>query len=165
MSIRIFFYFFTLFWFLEVEQQYSEPSLAKPRITSLVWSNSTTAAFLICVWFCYYVDNGDCEDDTETLSCPCIWCGRVWQSTKLLSGTMCVLRSWSRGKCLSKLSHFTLLNIILSPSGDLGVALIWDNHPSTPLAASWLDRWNPLPTELNYLWWVLSCFRDDIRSF
>ena len=82
----------------------------------LLWSDLTWRRYLswsvIC--FFYYVDNGHCEDDTETLSCPCIWCGRVWQSTKLLSGTMCVLRSWSRGKCLSKLSHFTLLNIIIT---------------------------------------------------
>ena len=45
--------------------------------------------------------------------------------------------------------HFGLL----SPSGDLGIGLVWDNptgpHRTTTFQS---DCWNPLQTELNYLW-------------
>ena len=56
---------------------------------------------------------------------------------------------------------------LLSPSGDLGIGLVWDNrtgpdHPTTTFRS---DCWNPLQTELNYLWGVLSCSQDDIRWF
>ena len=58
--------------------------------------------------------------------------------------------------------HFGLL----SPSGDLGIGLVWDNptgpHRTTTFQS---DCWNPLQTELNYLWGVLSCSQDDIRWF
>ena len=46
---------------------------------------------------------------------------------------------------------------LLSPSGDLGIGLVWDNPTGPDPAAFWSDCWNPLQTELNYLWWVLSC--------
>ena len=45
--------------------------------------------------------------------------------------------------------------VLLSPSGDLGIGLVWDNHPDQ--TTFWSDCWNPLQTELNHLWWVLSC--------
>ena len=64
---------------------------------------------------------------------------------------------------LFKLKPFRFV-LLLSPSGDLGIGLVWDNHPH-PTAAFWSDCWNPLQTELNYLWWVLSCSQDDIRWF
>ena len=50
-----------------------------------------------------------------------------------------------------------LLFNLLSPSGDLGIGLVWDNHPHPTGPTFWSDYWNPLQTELNYLWWVLSC--------
>ena len=50
----------------------------------------------------------------------------------------------------------------LSPSGDLGIGLVWDN-PTGP--TFWSHCWNPLQTELNYLGGVLSCSQDDIRWF
>ena len=52
---------------------------------------------------------------------------------------------------------------LLSTSRDLGIGLVWDNLSTGP--TSWSDCWNPLQTELNYLWWVLSCSQDDIRWF
>ena len=51
----------------------------------------------------------------------------------------------------------------LSPSGDLGISLVWDNNRTGP--TFWSDCWNPLQSELNYLWGVLSCSQDDIRWF
>ena len=46
----------------------------------------------------------------------------------------------------------------LSLSGDLGIGLVWDNHiHRTGPPTFWSDCWNPLQTELNHLWWVLSC--------
>ena len=59
------------------------------------------------------------------------------------------------------------INRFLSPSGDLGIGLVWDNLSNPPhrTAAFWSDCWNPLQTELNYLWLVLSCSQDDIRWF
>ena len=55
----------------------------------------------------------------------------------------------------------------LSPSGDLGIGLVWDNHPTPPHWTTTFrsDCWNPLQTELNYLWRVLSCSQDNIRWF
>ena len=57
--------------------------------------------------------------------------------------------------------------IFLSPSGDLGIGLVWHNlsgpHPTPP--TFWSHCWNPLQTELNFLWGVLSCSQDDIRWF
>ena len=50
----------------------------------------------------------------------------------------------------------------LSPSGDLGIGLVWDNHPDRTGPTFWSDCWNPLQTELNYLWGLLSCSQDDI---
>ena len=51
---------------------------------------------------------------------------------------------------------------LLSPSGDLGISLVRRNR--TP-PTFWSDCWNPLQSELNYLWGVLSCSQDDIRWF
>ena len=55
----------------------------------------------------------------------------------------------------------------LSPSGELGIGLVWDNNRTgpDPTATFQSDCWNPLQTELNYLWGVLSCSQDDIRWF
>ena len=49
--------------------------------------------------------------------------------------------------------------VLLSPSGDLGISLVWHNlSPPDPTTATFRsDCWNPLQTELNHLWWVLSC--------
>ena len=59
------------------------------------------------------------------------------------------------------------LRWLLSPSGDLGIGLVWDNRTTGPhrTATFRSDCWNPLQTELNYLWGVLSCSQDDIRWF
>ena len=52
----------------------------------------------------------------------------------------------------------------LSPSGDLGISLVWrnlsgpDRHFSVRLLKS-------SQSEQNYLWGVLSCSQDDIRWF
>ena len=57
---------------------------------------------------------------------------------------------------------------LLSPSGDLGISLVWHNLSGpdrTGPPTFWSDCWNPLQTELNYLGGVLSCFQDDIRWF
>ena len=47
------------------------------------------------------------------------------------------------------------------------IGLVWDNrtgpHPTGP--TFWTDYWNPLQTEINYLWGVLSWSQDDIRWF
>ena len=63
-------------------------------------------------------------------------------------------------------SHSTLLNQnLLSPSGDLRIGLVWDNHSHG--TAFWSDCWNPLQTELNYLWWssvVLRMISDDFQT-
>ena len=61
--------------------------------------------------------------------------------------------------------HFFYL-FLLSPSGDLGIGLVWDN-PTPPRTGPtfWSDCWNPLQSELNYLWGVLICSQDDIRWF
>ena len=53
--------------------------------------------------------------------------------------------------------HLIILHFFLSPSGDLGIGLVWHNlspldHPTPP--TFWSHCWNPLQTELNYLWWV-----------
>ena len=51
---------------------------------------------------------------------------------------------------------------------DLGIGLVWDNHHPHHHhhpAAFWSECWNPLQTELNNLWQVLSCSQDDIRWF
>ena len=54
----------------------------------------------------------------------------------------------------------------LSPSGDLGIGLVWHNQsPPHPGPTFWSHCWNPLQTELNFLWGVLSCSQDDIRWF
>ena len=55
----------------------------------------------------------------------------------------------------------------LSPSGDLGIGLVWDNNrtPPHPTATFRSDCWNPLQRELNYLWLVLICSQDDFRRF
>ena len=45
----------------------------------------------------------------------------------------------------------------LSPSGDLGIGLVWHNLSNPHRTAFWSDWWNPPQTELNHLWWVLSC--------
>ena len=52
---------------------------------------------------------------------------------------------------------------LLSPSGDLGISLVWHNR--TPPPTFWPHCWNPLQTELNHLWGYLSCSQDDIRWF
>ena len=60
--------------------------------------------------------------------------------------------------------HFLHIFITVKASGDLGIGLVWHNlYPSDPSFRS--DCWNPHQTELNYLWWVLSCSQDDIRCF
>ena len=51
----------------------------------------------------------------------------------------------------------------LSPSGDLGIGLVWDNNRTGP--TFWWDCWNPLQTELDHQWWVLSYSQDDTRWF
>ena len=62
---------------------------------------------------------------------------------------------------------FSALSAFLSPSGDLGIGLVWDNPtPPHPTGQTfWSHCWNPLQTELNYLGGVLSCSQDDIRWF
>ena len=51
-----------------------------------------------------------------------------------------------------------IFSMFLSPSGDLGIGLVWDNPTgSDPTATFRSDCWNPVQTELNYLWWFLSC--------
>ena len=59
------------------------------------------------------------------------------------------------------------INTLLSPSGDLGISLVWHNlsPPHHPTATFRFECWNPLQSELNYLWGVLSCSQDDIRWF
>ena len=55
---------------------------------------------------------------------------------------------------------------LLSPSGDLGISLVWHNlSPPHRTATFRFECWNPLQSELNYLWGVLSCSQDDIRWF
>ena len=55
--------------------------------------------------------------------------------------------------------------MFLSLSGDLGIGLVWDYHPHHRTTFR-SECWNPLQTELNYLWRrVLSCSQDDIRWF
>ena len=59
------------------------------------------------------------------------------------------------------ISIWPLSLVLLSPSGDLGIGLVWDN----PTATFRSDCWNSLQSELNYLWGVFSCSQDDIRWF
>ena len=54
-----------------------------------------------------------------------------------------------------------------SPSSGLltlGIGLVWDIL-SYPYPTFYYECWNLLQTELNYLWWDLSCSQDDIRCF
>ena len=46
---------------------------------------------------------------------------------------------------------FFSLGMFLSPSGDLGIGMVWDNHPppSYPIRTFWSECWNLLQTELN----------------
>ena len=53
--------------------------------------------------------------------------------------------------------------MLLSPSGDLGIGLVWDNPTGPDRTTFRSDCWSPLQTELKYLWRVLSCSQDDIR--
>ena len=55
--------------------------------------------------------------------------------------------------------------VLLSLSGDLGIGLVWDNLSLPHRTTFRSECWNPLQTELKYLWWVLSCYQDDIRWF
>ena len=67
---------------------------------------------------------------------------------------------WERQSRVQSTSCFSFLVLVtfLSPSGDLGIGLVWDNHPSYPTRPTfWSVCWNPLQTELKYLWWFLSC--------
>ena len=57
-------------------------------------------------------------------------------------------------KCNIDVILFEGRAVFLSPSGDLGIGLVWDNNPTTTFR---FDCWNLLQTELNHLWWVLSC--------
>ena len=61
--------------------------------------------------------------------------------------------------------HPNLINTLLSPSGDLGIGLVWHNLSPDRTATFRFECWNPLQSELNYLWGVLSCSQDDIRWF
>ena len=72
--------------------------------------------------------------------------------------------TWERQSRVQSTSCFSFLALVtlLSPSGDLGIGLVRDN-PTGP--TFWSDCLNPLQTELDYLWGVLSCFQDDIRWF
>ena len=59
-----------------------------------------------------------------------------------------------------------IISVFLSPSGDLGISLVWHNlSPPHRTATFRFECWNPLLTELNHLWGVLSCSQDDIRWF
>ena len=55
-------------------------------------------------------------------------------------------------------------SIFLSPSGDLGIDLVWDNWTrpvqTSPPPTFWSHCWNPLQTEPNFLG---SCYQDDFR--
>ena len=58
--------------------------------------------------------------------------------------------------------------LLFSPSGDLGIGLIWDNHliPIHPTPYNFLVwELKSSSTELNYLWWVFGCSQDDVRCF
>ena len=59
----------------------------------------------------------------------------------------------------------SIANPFLSPSGDLGIGLVWDNPTGPHRTTFRSDCWNPLQSELNHLWGVLSCSQDDIRWF
>ena len=82
--------------------------------------------------------------DKGTATCLALR-GAMWrlnQCTVLLSITVGDIKSY---------------RVLLSPSGDLGIGLVWDNHPDRTGPIFWSDCWNPLQTELNYLGGVLSC--------
>ena len=72
-----------------------------------------------------------------------------------LTGLLCrISHRISTDTFLSCTLILTPLKLLLSPSGDLGIGLVWDNLSTTTFRS---DCWNPLQTELNHLWWVLSC--------
>ena len=56
--------------------------------------------------------------------------------------------------------------LFLSPSGDRGIGQVsYYNHPIHPVTF-WLECWNlRVQTELNYIWWDLSCPQEDVRWF
>ena len=72
-----------------------------------------------------------------------------------------------------RVSHFSYVNRyrtteiwerLLSPSGDL--RMVWSEitYPYYPPHPTfWSECWNFLQTELNLLWWALSCFQNDVR--
>ena len=80
------------------------------------------------------------------------WCKiHIYLKFQRLNNTSCqLLRVLPPCGCLLIFGQ-----IFLSPSGDLGIGLVWDNHPDQTTFRP--DCWNPLQTELNHLWWVLSC--------
>ena len=82
------------------------------------------------------------------------------------SGCFCWKSNWTKFDQVENTGgHWetTVAAFLLSPSGDLGIGLVWDNHPTHRTTTFQSDCWNPLQTELNYLWGVLSCSQDDIR--
>ena len=73
---------------------------------------------------------------------------------------------------LSSPAHILCYSILTSTFYHCRVILesVWSEitiHPTPPDRTTKFrsDCWNPLQTELNYLWWVLSCSQDDIRWF
>ena len=82
----------------------------------------------------------------------------LWISFEVNASNNCFSYSLS----YSFIQKVEILWWFLSPSGDLGIGLVWHNlSPPDPTFQS--DCWNPLQNELNYLWWVLSCSQDNIK--
>ena len=86
-------------------------------------------------------------------------------TTKLKNAQFCTSQ-----KCEINLFYiyfaYIIQNWFLSPSGDLGISLVWHNLSGPdPTATFRSDFWNPFQSELNYLWRVFSCSQDDIRWF
>ena len=72
---------------------------------------------------------------------------------------------------ISKLVKWSklLMFVLLSPSGDLGVGLVWDNHPSTRSILVWVlkssSNWTKLTVMGPQLFsgWCAQMFKDVLR--
>ena len=135
------------------------------NVTTTHWKEKNRASICILVLsFSSATKTGNVIQDTATYRAVCSQ--RTLERCIII--TLCCLKVPRLRKFSLASSFFqkTMQSLFLSPSGDLGIGLVWDNRIGPDHRTTFQsDCWNPLQSELNYLWGVLSCFQDDIRWF